>query len=124
MRFFPLKYIKQLLIILAFSLLGELLQALIPLPVPASVYGFVLLFTALCSGLLKPETISATAEFLIAVMPVFFVAPVVNLLSYYEVIAPRLVPICIIVVASTFLVFGVTGFVTQRLSGKGDPDND
>lgn len=113
-----MKYIKQLFIILAFSLAGELLQALIPLPIPASIYGFVLLFTALCAGLLSPEKISATAEFLIAVMPVFFVAPVVNILACYDVIAPQLVPVCVIVTVSTILVFGIAGFVTQRLSGK------
>ena len=118
-----MKYLKQLLIILAFSLAGELLQTLIPLPIPSSVYGFILLFTALCTGILSPERIAATAEFLIAVMPVFFVAPVVNLLACYEIIAPNLVPICVTVVASTFLVFGVAGWVTQWLSGKRGAEN-
>lgn len=119
-----MKYLKQLFIILAFSLAGELLQTLIPLPIPAAIYGFALLFAALCTGLLSPEKIAATAEFLIAVMPVFFVAPVVNLLACYDVIAPQLVPICVIIAVSTFLVFGIAGFVTQRLAGKRGTRNE
>ena len=55
-----MKYIKQLLIILAFSFLGEALQAVIPLPIPAAIYGLVLLLIALCTGLLKPAHIADT----------------------------------------------------------------
>ncbi len=39
-----MKYIRQLGIILLVSFLGELLHYLLPLPVPASIYGIVLLF--------------------------------------------------------------------------------
>lgn len=115
-----MKYIKQVLIILAFSLLGELLTAVIPLPVPAAIYGFVLLFGALCTGLLKEEMIADTANFLIGIMGILFVAPAVNILSYYEIIAPALVPICVTVVSSTFVVFAVSGLVTQWLQRKED----
>jgi len=118
-----MKYIKQLLIILAFSALGQALEKLIPIPVPAAIYGFVLLFLALCLGLLKPEHIDETAHFLIQIMGVFFVAPAVNILAYYDVIAPALVPICIIVLTSTVVVFAVAGTVTRLLRRKGDKEN-
>ena len=42
-----MKYLWQFLIIVAFSFVGELLHFLIPLPIPASIYGIVLLFVAL-----------------------------------------------------------------------------
>lgn len=118
-----MKYIKQILIILAFSFLGELLAAVIPLPIPGAIYGFVLLFLALCTGLLKEEMLAEAANFLISVMGILFVAPAVNILAYYDVIAPALVPICVIVVSSTFVVFGVAGLVTQRLRRKEDKEN-
>ena len=76
-----MKYIKQILIILAFSLLGEALQALIPLPIPAAIYGLVLLLIALCTGLLKPGHIAETADFLIGIMPLLFVAPAAKLMG-------------------------------------------
>lgn len=113
-----MKYIKQLLIILAFTLLGELLAYVLPLPIPAAIYGLVLLFLALCSGLLKPEMIAETARFLISAMSILFVAPTVGILSHWGVIAPNLVPIIVIILVSTLLVFTVSGLVTKALLSK------
>lgn len=115
-----MKYIKQLLIIVAFSLIGQVLAAVIPFPIPAAIYGFILLFLCLCTGVLKPEHIRDAANFLISVMGIFFVAPAVNILAYYEVIAPALAPICIIIITSTVVVFAVAGLVTQWLRRKGE----
>ena len=72
-----MKYITQLLYILLFSGLGELLEKVIPLPIPAAIYGLILLLIALCTGLLKEEKVADAADFLIAIMPVLFVAPAV-----------------------------------------------
>ena len=47
-----MKYLKQFLIILSISLVGELLKYLLPLPIPASIYGMVILFVALLTGCL------------------------------------------------------------------------
>ena len=115
-----MKYLKQLLIILGFTLTGEALQALIPLPIPAAIYGIVLLLIALCTGCLKPEALSDTAHFLIGIMPLMFVAPTVNILEHWGVISPNLAVICTITVVSTFVVFIVSGLVTQLLLRKGD----
>ena len=114
-----MKYIKQLLIILAFTLAGEVLAKVIPLPIPAAIYGFVLLFVALMTGALKQEQIDETAKLLIACLGLFFVPPAVNILAYLDIIRPALVPICVIVLASLFIVFIVAGLVTQALR-KGD----
>ena len=113
-----LKYLKQLFLILLFSVTGEALQALIPLPIPAAIYGLVLLLIALCTGVMKSEAISDTAHFFIEIMPLLFVAPTVNILQNWDLIAPGLVPICIITLISTFLVFIVSGVVTQLLRRK------
>ena len=45
-----MKYVKQLMIILLFSFIGDILNHLIPLPIPASIYGMVLLFIALTTN--------------------------------------------------------------------------
>lgn len=118
-----MKYIKQLLLIGLFSLAGEALAALIPLPIPAAIYGLVLMLIALCTGVMKPEAIADTARFGIAVMPLLFVAPAVNILQNWGLIAPNLVPICVVMVLSTFIVFIVSGIVTQLLLKKGGAQN-
>ena len=108
-----MQYLKQFLIILIFCFLGQLLEVLLPFPIPAAIYGLVLLLTALSTGILKPEAISDTARFLIRIMPVLFVAPGVRLLEYWGLIASDIVPILIISIFSTLIVFAVSCLVTQ-----------
>ena len=118
-----MQYLYQFLLIMGFTYLGEVLNRVIPLPIPAAVYGLVLLFLALCTGALKKEQIDETAKLLIACLGLFFVAPAVNILAYLDVIKPALVPICVIVLSSTFVVFIVAGLVTQALRRKGGEEN-
>lgn len=113
-----MKYIKQVLIILTFTALGEVLAALIPFPIPAAIYGIVLMLIALGCGLLKPENVKEVSSFLIGIMPVLFVPPAVRILEYWGIIAPDIAAIAVIAVTTTFLVFGVSGLVTQWIIKK------
>ncbi len=113
-----MKYLTQFFWILLFCALGEVLAAVIPFPIPAAIYGLVLLFLALSFKIIRLEQVSDTARFLIRVMGVFFVSPVVNILAYWGVIAPNLGAICVIILVTTVLVFGISGLVTKALLGK------
>lgn len=119
-----MKYLSQICIILGFSLLGEALQRLVPLGIPASVYGLVLLFLALCTGLVKVEQVKDVGSFLTSILPVLFVAPTVGIVEHWSLIRPQLLPICLLLVASTVLVFGLSGTITQRLSQKEGEQHD
>ena len=113
--------VKELLVILCFSLAGELAHECIPLPVPASIYGLLFLLTALKTGLLKADRIANSADFLIEIMPLLFVPAGVGLLASWDALRPVLLP----VVVSTAAVFGVTGIVAQRmLSRKGGKEDE
>lgn len=119
-----MKYIKQLLWILVFCFIGEAMNALIPLPVPAAVYGLLLMFLALCTGFLKVEAVKDTADFLIGIMPILFIAPAVKILEYWGLIAPVIGPILIILVGTTVIIFAISGTVTRLLGRKEAPDGD
>lgn len=119
-----MKYVRQFLIILAFSFAGEALRALLPLPVPASVYGLVLLFAGLCLGLVKLEQVKGAAGFLLEIMPILFVPAVVGLMDLWGVLQKVLLPAIVIVLASTLVVMAVTGHTAQWMlrrkgGGKG-----
>ena len=45
-----MKYLYPFVVILAFTFLGELLNYFLPLPIPASIWGLLLLFAALRLG--------------------------------------------------------------------------
>ena len=119
-----MKYLKQILIILLFTFLGEVLSAVIPFPIPAAIYGIVLMLIALGTGILKPEHVKESSAFLISIMPVLFVPPAVRILEYWGIIGSSMATIVIITVLTTFLVFAVSGLVTQWImKRKGGKDN-
>ena len=109
----PLRYLRQFLVILAFSFAGEALRALLPLPIPASVYGLALLLVCLCLGLVKVEQVKSAADFLLEIMPVLFIPSVVGLMDLWDVLRSVLLPAVVIAVASTFVVLAVTGYTAQ-----------
>lgn len=119
-----MKFLRQFLIILGFSFAGEVLRALLPLPVPASVYGLVLLLVCLCLGAVKVEQVKTATGFLLEIMPVLFVPAVAGLMDLWDVLQTVLVPALVITVSSTFVVMAVTGHTAQwmlrRKGGRGD----
>lgn len=108
-----MKYLKQFLIILVISLIGELINKLLPLPVPASIYGMVILFIGLLSGVIKLSSVKEAGSFLIEIMPVMFIPAGVGLMSSWLNLKPIIIPVCIITVVTIFTVMIVSGHVTQ-----------
>lgn len=108
-----MKYLLQFLVIIAFSFLGEVLHASLPLPIPASIYGILLLFVALELRMVKVRYIRETSSFLIAVMPVMFIPAAVGLMDSWHLIGDSLVQYVVVTVVSTFVVMGISGWLTQ-----------
>lgn len=113
-----MKYVRQFAIILLFSFLGEILHVIIPLSIPASVYGLVLLLAALCIKIVKVEQVQEGAGFLIEIMPVMFIPAAVGLLTSWELLKPICIPVIVITVVTTVIVMVSTGMVTQGIIRK------
>lgn len=113
-----MKYLKQFLVILFFSFIGEFLHAVLPLPVPASIYGLVLLFAALMSGIVRLEQVEDMGLFLIEVMPIMFVPAAVGLIESWESLRPILIPVFVIMIISTITVMVAAGRTTQWILRK------
>jgi holin-like protein len=114
-----MKYIRQFAIIMLFSFLGEICHLVIPLPIPASIYGMVLLFICLALKVLTVEAIKETGTFLVGLLPLLFVVPTVGLMGYWELIQGNLLQIAIVIVVTTFLTFGVSGLLTKLFRKDG-----
>ncbi len=104
---------------MGFTLAGEALQRLIPIGIPASVWGLALLFAALCLKLVKIEQVKDVGGFLTSILPVLFVSPTVGIVEHWALIKPQLLPIALLLIASTVLTFGISGRLTQWLMQKG-----
>lgn len=110
-----MKYIGQLCIILGISVIGEVLNYLIPLPVPASIYGLVIMLVLLCTKVLKVHQVKETSDFLLAVMPMMFIPAGAGVIKYWSYIKPMLIPCIIIMIFVTVIVMAVTGRITQAI---------
>ena len=108
-----MKYIFQISIILLVSFVGELLNTWIPLPIPASIYGLLLMLLLLSTGILKVDHIRETADFLLKIMPVLFIPAIVGLIDVGEILLPILIPMLVVLVVTTYLVMGAAGLATE-----------
>ena len=108
-----MRYVKQFSIILLFAFLGEILRAVLPLPVPASIYGILLLFLALWRKWVAAGDIREAVAFLIQIMPILFVPPAVGIMESWGVLRADLGAYLSITLVSTVMVILVTGRFTQ-----------
>ena len=108
-----MKYLFQFLIIVAISFMGELLHYFIALPIPASIYGIILLFAALQLGWIKVRQIREVSTWLIAIMPALFIPSAVGLVKSWDILSQSLVKYSVITFVSTLVVMGLTGLATQ-----------
>lgn len=113
-----MKYVRQFAIIAAFSFAGELLHVLIPLPIPASIYGIILLFLCLEFRVVRVSDIRETSSFLIGIMPMLFIPAAAGLIDVWGILQNRLVVYIVITLLTTVAVMAVAGRVTQALLRK------
>jgi len=96
-----MKYVKEIVIIFGITMVGELLNKFIPLPVPAGVYGLFILLGGLCSGIIKLSDVEVTGNLLLDLMPVS------------EELKAVMIPMLIITFVTTFIVMSITGVTAE-----------
>ncbi len=90
-----MKYLRQAAIILLVTCIGELLHYFLPLPIPASIYGLLLMFSLLLTHVVK-----------------------VGLLVSWADLQAMLGPVCVITAVVTLIVMVVTGKVSDAMLSK------
>ena len=117
-----MKLYVQLMIIFMISLVGEGISSVFHLPVPASIIGLVLLFLALQFKILRLRHISMVGNFLLANMTILFLPPAVGIMDKFQVIAPYLLPIILIVLGAIVLNVCVIAVVVQLIKTRFEGD--
>jgi len=124
-----MKYMIQIGVISTIAFVAELLHFILPLPIPASVYGMAILFLFLCLGIIKLEMVEDAADWILSVMPIFFIAPTVGLIEAFSDIKGQVIPLVFICFVSTVVVTAITGLIAQaiirlRKERKGEKENE
>jgi len=113
-----MKYLFQFAIICACALAGEVLNRLIPLPVPAMVYGLVVMFALLSLKVIPLAAVEETSMLLISLMAIFLAPMFVALIEIFADLRGVLVPLLVILIVATALTMGITGAVAQVCIGR------
>ncbi|MDD7148591.1 MAG: CidA/LrgA family protein [Lachnospiraceae bacterium] len=119
-----MKYVKQFLLILFISFIGEIFNKLIPLPIPASIYGMMILFFGLLIGIFKLENVKEVGSFLIEIMPIMFIPAGVGLMTSWVTLKKILIPVLIITALTNVTVMLATGHISQMIIRKSGNDNN
>ena len=116
--------IGQFIVIFGITYLGEILSKYIPLPIPGTVIGMFLLFTALYFKVIKVEKIAEAADVLILNMAIFFIPPGVKLINSLDHLSGSWIKIIILMSLTTIITMAVTGRVVQYLVERKDKNGN
>ena len=109
------KYLFQFTRILAFCFLGEILHAVLPLPIPASIYGLILLLLALRLKVVRLEDVKEVGLFLTGIFPLLFVPAAAGVMELWAEMGNMLLPILLAIFPVTVLVLITSGHTTQAM---------
>ena len=120
-----MRYLLQAVIIAAVTFAAEIIKYFVPLPVPASIYGLLLLFALLKSGILKLEQIEDVGNLLLELMPLLLVPASVSVLTALDAIQRMLLPVLVMGFIGTTAVMLVTGLLSQwMIRRKGEKSHE
>ena len=109
------KYLFQFARILVFCFLGEILHAVLPLPLPSSIYGLILLLLALRLNVIRMEDVNEVGLFLTGIFPLLFVPAAAGVMELWAEMGSMLLPILLSIFPVTVLVLITSGHTTQAL---------
>ena len=119
-----MRYLFQFARLLAFCFAGELLHTFLPLPIPASVYGLLLLLAALCTGIVKLEQVQEAGIFLTGIFPLLFVPAAAGVMDLWAELGKMLLPALVAIIPVTLLVFAVAGRTTQAVIRRKESNDE
>lgn len=114
-----MKYLQQTLLIAAVTFASEILKYCLPLPIPASIYGLILLFVLLKTGVLRLSQIEDVGNLLLELMPLLLVPASVSFLTVLDTIQGLLLPVLLAGFVGTTAVMLVTGRISQWIVRRG-----
>ncbi|MCI6988836.1 MAG: CidA/LrgA family protein [Campylobacter sp.] len=110
-----MKYLEQISIIFGISFIAELMAYFIPINMPGSIYGLVLMFLGLYFRVIKVSQVRNVSSFFIEIMPIIFIPAGVGLMDNYAPLLKNIIPISVIVLVSTVAIMVVSAHIVQQI---------
>ncbi|MCI4235565.1 CidA/LrgA family protein [Dickeya dianthicola] len=111
------QYLRAFALIYLCLFAGNAISALLPITIPGSILGMLILFALLASQILPAGWVKPGCRLLIRYMALLFVPIGVGVMSYYGVLRDQFAPIVVSCLVSTLVVMIVVGYTTQMMHG-------
>lgn len=113
-----MKLFREALIIFGIYLFGEVVAALLSLPIPGNILGMIILFLLLYTKVIKIDNIINITNFLLNHLAFFFIPAGVGLMTSIGIIKTTWIQLLIVCLSTTIIIIASTGFVVQFISRK------
>ncbi|GEP79451.1 antiholin-like murein hydrolase modulator LrgA [Staphylococcus carnosus] len=108
-------FLHQVLVIGIILLISKIIESFIPIPMPASVIGLVLMFIALSTGIIKLGEVEGVGSALTNNISFLFVPAGISVINSLGILSKSPFLIILLIIISTILLLLCTGFVSQIL---------
>lgn len=108
-------FLHQVLVIASVLFVSSIIESFMPIPMPASVIGLVLLFILLCTGVIKLGQVEKVGTALTNNIGFLFVPAGISVVNSLDIISASPILIIGLIIISTILLLVFTGFASQIL---------
>lgn len=108
-------FFHQVIVISVILLISKIIESFMPIPMPASVIGLVLLFVCLCTGIIKLGQVEKLGTTLTDNIGLLFVPAGISVVKSLGLISEHPFLIIGLIFISTLLLLLCTGFFSQMI---------
>ncbi|GKX50459.1 CidA/LrgA family protein [Budvicia aquatica] len=111
------QYLRAFILIYICLLIGNGISAIIPLDIPGSIIGMLVLFALLSSQILPPAWVKPGCHLFIRHMALLFVPISVGIMNYYQQILTLFGPLVVSCLVSSLVTMLIVGFSSHYVHG-------
>ncbi|MGQ9008957.1 antiholin-like murein hydrolase modulator LrgA [Bacillus stercoris] len=112
-------FLTQAFIFAVIMLVSNMIAAIVPIPIPASVVGLVLLFLLLCLKVIKLEQVETLGTSLTSLIGFLFVPSGISVMNSLGVMQQYGLQIVLVILLATIILLGATGLFSQLILSLG-----
>ncbi|WP_413485267.1 antiholin-like murein hydrolase modulator LrgA [Brochothrix thermosphacta] len=106
-------FLQQALIFAIVMLVANIIKGFLPMPMPASAIGLILLFIALSTKIVKVEQVEGLGNKLISIISFLFVPAAISVINSLGILSTSGLQIMLIIIVATVILLAITGWSTQ-----------
>lgn len=118
-----MKLYKELMYIIGFAYLGQIISRVLNIPVPGSVIGLIIFFIFLKTEIIHLSKVETSSKFLVENLAVLFIPAGVGIITQINQIKNIWIIIFVVCFITTVFSLAFVGIIMQYLIKRGEKDD-